>query len=93
MKSRSGFMLLESLITMSISITILITLSMCVGQQFKILNYWEERVSAHKIMLIHSKTDNMDNEHIVDGKKYFYDNINGRMSVKVNGNIFYAQKA
>lgn len=85
-------MLLESLITMTISVTILITLSLCVGQQFKILNHWEERVSAHKVMLMHLRTNKLNNENIIDGKEYIYENFENRINVKVNGKIFYAQK-
>jgi len=85
-------MLLESLITLSISVMILLTMSYCVSEQFKLINNWEERVSAHKIILMHLKSPNLNNITEVNGKRYIYNELNNRAIVKVNGKIYYVQK-
>lgn len=83
--------MLESLITLVISVTIILTLSYCVAEQFKIINNWEARVSAHKVMLLHLNNKNISDVITIDGKEYKFSQVKGRMKVESGGKYFYAQ--
>jgi hypothetical protein len=67
-----GFVLLESLTAFTISLMIILTLTYCVNEQFKLLNRWEEQVNADKIVLLNLKNDNIPNPLIIEGQKYFF---------------------
>lgn len=83
--------MLESLITLAISVTIILTLSYCVAEQFKIINNWETRTSAHKVMLLHAKYKNIPDTITIDDRDYKFSQMGNQMKVEVNGQTFYAQ--
>jgi len=72
---------------------IILTLSYCVSEQFHIINNWEERASAHKVMLLHIRHENMPDTIMIDGKHYKYSQTKNEMAVEVNGKTFYMQKS
>lgn len=72
---------------------IVLTLSYCVSEQFKIIDNWEMRSSAHKIMELHLRNSNLPADITIDNKKYKFSQTKSLMKVEVNGKTFYAQKS
>lgn len=99
MKRRhDGFILIESLTAFAISLMILLTLSYCVNEQFKLINYWEERVNADKIILLHLKNkDNkvardFPNKLIIKGQSYHFEQNQNFYQVEVNKHVYKIPK-
>jgi len=88
---RDGFILLESLTALMISIMIIFTLSFCVSEEFKLLNHWEQRVNAHKIMLLHLSNTNLRDPIIIKNQKYYWRKQDNNYQVRVNDNVYQMQ--
>ncbi|WP_057881253.1 hypothetical protein [Companilactobacillus kimchiensis] len=80
--------MIESLTALMISTLIILTLSICVSEQFKLLNEWEQRVNAHKIILLHLKSTELPNPIIVKGQKYYFYQKENKYQVRVNQNVY-----
>jgi len=93
-KRHDGFILIESLTAFAISLMILLTLSYCVNEQFKLINYWEERVNADKIILLHIKNKdnsiakNFPNKLIIKGQSYYFTQSQNIYQVEVNNHVY-----
>jgi hypothetical protein len=87
-----GFVLLESLTAFTISLMIILTLTYCVNEQFKLLNRWEEQVNADKIVLLNLKNNNIPNPLIIEGQKYFFSRENNLFKVSVNNHVYQIEK-
>ncbi|KRK94915.1 hypothetical protein [Companilactobacillus futsaii] len=87
-QNREGFVLAESLVALSISVLIIFTLTYCVKEEFKVIDHWEERVNAHKIILLNLYSNNVPNPLIIKNKKYFFETINDGYQVTVNKNVY-----
>ncbi|MFC6176992.1 hypothetical protein ACFQAV_09075 [Companilactobacillus huachuanensis] len=93
-KKHDGFVLIESLTAFAISLMIILTLSYCVNEQFKLINYWEERVNADKIILLHIKNKdnkfarNFPNKLIIKGQSYYFTQNQNFYQVEVNKNVY-----
>jgi len=85
-------MLLESLTGFAISLMIILTLSYCVNEQFKLLNQWEEQVNADKIILMHLKSKEIPNLLTIKGKEYSFTNTSNSYQVEVNKNVYQIKK-
>lgn len=85
-------MLLDSLTGFAISLMIILTLSYCVNEQFKLLNHWEEQVSADKIVLMHLKSKEIPDLLIIKGKEYSFTNTSNFYQVEVNKNVYQIEK-
>jgi hypothetical protein len=85
---REGFVLAESLVALSISVLIIFTLTYCVKEEFKVIDHWEERVNAHKIVLLNLRSHNVPNPLIIKDKKYFFETNNNEYQVTVNKNVY-----
>ena len=91
-KKHEGFILLESLTGFAISLMIILTLSYCVNEQFKLLSHWEEQVNADKIILMHLKSKEIPNILIIKGKEYSFTNTSNSYQVEVNKNVYQIKK-
>ena len=89
---RKGLLLLESLTAFFISLIIIFTLTYCVTEQLKLLNYWEERATADKVIWLHLKRNNIPDPLIVAGRKYYYHQQNNLYQVKVNNHVYSIKK-
>lgn len=87
-KVHSGLVLLESLISLAISLVIISTLTLCISEQFKILHNWEERVNAHKLISLHLQNENIPDQITVKGQKYFFAKNQNSYQVRVNQNVY-----
>jgi hypothetical protein len=87
-----GSMLLESLTALAISLLVVFTLTYCVNEQFKLLQTWEEKVNADKIILLHLKNENVPDILVVKGKKYFFRQRDDLYQVKVNNSVYQIKK-
>jgi len=67
---------------------IIFTLTYCVNEQFKLLNQWEQRVTAHKIILLHLKSKDVPDKVIVKNKKYYFSEDNNKYRVTVNKDVY-----
>lgn len=85
---RSGFILLESLVSLAISLLIIFTLTICVSEQFKLLNQWEHRVTAHKIIWLHLKSPAVRDPVIVKNEKYYFQQKGDLYQVIVGHEIY-----
>ncbi|MGQ2375637.1 hypothetical protein [Companilactobacillus zhachilii] len=92
MRRHKGFVLIESLTALFISLLILWTLVYCVNEQFTLLNNWEEKVSSDKIILLHLKSDKIPNPIIIKDKKYYFSQDLNFYQVKVNGHAYKIKK-
>jgi hypothetical protein len=90
---REGFVLAESLVALSISVLIIFTLTYCVKEEFKLINHWEERVNAHKIVLLNLQSKNVPNPLVIKDKKYFFESNNNEYRVTVNKNVYQIKPA
>ncbi|WP_338216622.1 hypothetical protein [Companilactobacillus muriivasis] len=91
-KKHEGFILLESLTGFAISLMIILTLSYCVNEQFKLLSQWEEQVNADKIILMHLKSKEIPNVLIIKGKEYSFTNTSNSYQVEANKNVYQIKK-
>lgn len=76
----------------SISLMIILTLTYCINEQFKLVNYWEERVNADKIILMNLKSDNIPNPLIIKNQKYYYKSQKNSFQVEVNKHVYEIKK-
>lgn len=67
---------------------VVLTLTYCINEQFKLLNNWEERVNAHKIMLLNLKNNNIPNPLIIKNQEYYFFRHENKFEVKVNKNVY-----
>ncbi|GEO58431.1 hypothetical protein [Companilactobacillus bobalius] len=88
MKRHSGFILVEALTSLTISLTIIFMLSLCVSEQFKLINQWEQRVNAHKIILLHLENSHMPNRVTIKNRIYYYQKIGNTYQVRVNNHVY-----
>ncbi|GEO47839.1 hypothetical protein LKI01_18380 [Companilactobacillus paralimentarius] len=88
MKRHSGFILVEALTSLTISLTIIFMLSLCVSEQFKLINQWEQRVNAHKIILLHLENSHMPNKVTIKNRIYYYQKIGNTYQVRVNNYVY-----
>ncbi len=87
-QNHEGFVLAESLVALSVSVLIIFTLTYCVNEEFKVINHWEERVNAHKIVLLNLQSHIVPNPLIIKDKKYFFETNNNEYQVTVNKNVY-----
>jgi len=71
-----------------ISIMIIFTLTLCVSEQFKLLNNWEQRVNAHRLILQHLEYPDMKDQVIIKNQKYYFQRIENKYQVTVNKNVY-----
>lgn len=90
-RTHEGFVLMESLTALSISVLIIFTLTYCIKEEFELINHWEERVNAHKIILLNLQSKNVPNPLIIKDKKYFFKENNNKYQVMVNHNVYQIQ--
>lgn len=88
LRRRSGFILVEALTSLTISLMIIFMLSICVSEQFKLINEWEQRVNAHKIILLHLKNKDIPNQVTIKNRIYNYQQIGNVYQVKVNNHVY-----
>ncbi|MQS88919.1 hypothetical protein [Companilactobacillus mishanensis] len=90
---RPGFLLLDSLVSFVISILIIATLAITIGQERQTINHWESRVSSHKVMLLHLKGKPIPDTMIISGNKYqFSQNETGLKVMGQDGKSFEVKK-
>lgn len=87
-KKSEGFVLIEAITSLTISLLIIFTLTYCVNEQFKVLNSWEQRVNAHKIILLHLQDTNMPQKVTVKGQDYYFSQTENKYQVRVNKNVY-----
>lgn len=63
-------------------------LSLCVSEQFKLINQWEQRVNAHKIILLHLENPHMPKKVTVKNRIYYYQKIGNTYQVRVNNHVY-----
>lgn len=63
-------------------------LSLCVSEQFKLINQWEQRVNAHKIILLHLENSHMPNKVTIKNRIYYYQKIGKTYQVRVNNYVY-----
>lgn len=63
-------------------------LSLCVSEQFKLINQWEQRVNAHKIILLHLENSYMPNKVTIKNRIYYYQKIGNTYQVRVNNYVY-----
>lgn len=80
--------MLESLISLFVSLMIILTLTICVSEQFKLLNQWEHRVTAHKVIWLHLKSQAVRDPVIVKNQKYYFQQKGATYQVKVGHEIY-----
>lgn len=85
---RNGVVLLESLTALTISLMIILTLTYCVSEQFKLLNNWEQRVNAHKVILLHLQNKNIPDPIIIRNQEYYFFHDQNKYQVKVGENVY-----
>ncbi|CAJ1196634.1 hypothetical protein CPR19092_LGOLGGFK_01872 [Companilactobacillus paralimentarius] len=88
LRKRSGFILVEALTSLTISLMIIFMLSLCVSEQFKLINQWEQRVNAHKIILLHLENSHMPDKVMIKNRIYYYQKIENTYQVKVNNHVY-----
>ncbi len=79
---RDGFLLLESILSLTLALLMISTLTMTVSSGIKSLNQHEERVSAHKLMLLKIKHNEHPNMVMINGKQYRIQKQNQQISVE-----------
>ncbi|AYE37774.1 hypothetical protein D1B17_03645 [Companilactobacillus zhachilii] len=89
---RKGYLLLESLTALTISILIIFTLNYCINEQFKLLNSWERKVNADKIVLLHLKNKDVPNNLVIKGQEYYFTQLDDYYHVKVGKNDYKFKK-
>lgn len=80
--------MLESLTALMISTLVIFLLTICINEQFKLLNGWEQRVNAHKIILLNLKSPAIKNPITIENKKYYFKKIEGVYQVQVNKDVY-----
>lgn len=88
LNSRRGFVLIESLTALMISTLIIFLLTICVNEQFKLLNDWEQRVNAHKVILLNLKDPQVKNPLVIENKRYYFQKNNETYQVRVNNDVY-----
>jgi len=86
-----GFILIESISSLAISIMIIFTLTICINEQFKVLTHWEQRVNAHKIILLHLNSKDIPNKIIIKNQAYYFQQKENKYQVTVNKNVYQAE--
>lgn len=86
-----GFVLVESLTSLAISLLIIFMLTYCVSEQFKLLDGWEQRVNAHKIILLHLSNPNLPAVMIIKGQKYYFQQTKNNYQVSVRNNVYQVE--
>lgn len=87
-----AFILIESLTALAISMLIITTLTYCINEQFKLLDNWEQRVTAHKVIWLNLKSDHIPNPLIVKDKKYYFKKYDNKYQVKVGSNVYQIEE-
>ncbi|MFD1417877.1 hypothetical protein [Companilactobacillus keshanensis] len=88
MIKRDGFVLAESVVSLFIMLLVATTLTICLGEEYKQINLWEQRISAHKLMLINLNSKQTVSEQTVKNQKYFYDRNENSLKIQSNGEVF-----
>lgn len=86
-----GFILLESITGLLIAMMVILTLTFCVNEQFKLLAHWEERVNAHKLLLLHLQNSHIPDPIIIKDKKYYFHQQENKYQIQVNKNVYQMQ--
>lgn len=92
LKKREGFVLIESITAFAISILIISTLTYCVNEQFKLLNQWEQRVNAHKIILMNLEKNNFPKVVTIKNKQYSFKENQSGYQVSVGKDVYEMEK-
>lgn len=92
LRQHKGFMLIESITALAISLLVVGTLTYCITSQFRILNQWEQRVNAHKMILLHLQQKQIPQTITIKNQKYhFQENINN-YQVSVGNDVYQMEK-
>lgn len=83
-----GFVLIESLTALMISTLVIFLLTICINEQFKLLNGWEQRVNAHKIILLNLKYPQLKNPITIENKRYYFEKNKENYQVRVNNDVY-----
>ena len=84
---RPGFLLVEALLALSISLAILLSLTYFVQQHYQLLREWEWRTNAHKLML-QSLQAELPEEVTLRGDSYHLQTKSDQIEVSVRGHQF-----
>ncbi|WP_119326560.1 hypothetical protein [Companilactobacillus musae] len=90
-RRHEGFILIEAITSLTIALLVIFTLTLCVNEQFKLLNNWEQRVNAHKIVLLHLKNSQIPEKMTIKGQDYYFSQIKNKYQVRVNKNVYQIQ--
>lgn len=80
--------MIESLTALMISTMIIFLLTICINEQFKLLNGWEQRVNAHKIILLNLKYPQLKNPITIENKRYYFKKNEKSYQVQVNNDVY-----
>ncbi|WP_125715002.1 hypothetical protein [Companilactobacillus kedongensis] len=88
MIKRDGFVLAESVVSLFITLLVATTLTICLGEEYKQISLWEQRINAHKLMLINLNSNQTVSEQTVKNQKYFFDKNENSLKVQSNKEVF-----
>jgi hypothetical protein len=92
LKKHDGFILFEALTSLTISLIIILTLTICISEQFKLINDWEMRVTAHQFILQHLRFQNFPKQVMVKNKIYYFQKDSNKYQVTVNQHVYQVNK-
>ncbi|AUI70782.1 hypothetical protein COSHB9_13870 [Companilactobacillus alimentarius] len=91
-QKRNGFILFESLTALIISVSVIFTLTLCVTEQFKLIDKWEQRVNAHKIILLYLEGQDVSRKIVIKNRVYYFSQTQNKYQVMVNKNVYQIEK-
>ena len=91
-QKRNGFILFESLTALIISVSVIFTLTLCVTEQFKLIDKWEQRVNAHKIILLYPEGQDVSRKIVIKNRVYYFSKTQNKYQVMVNKNVYQIEK-
>ena len=92
LKKRKGFILFEALTSLTISLIIILTLTICISEQFKLINDWEMKVTAHQFILQHLHDRKFPERVMVKNKVYYFQESANKYQVTVNQHVYQVDK-
>lgn len=90
-KKRKGFVLAESVVSLFITVLIAFTLTICLGEQYQKIKLFEQRVNAHKLMLINLDSHQDVSKQIVRNQTYLYEKSENKLKVKVDRELYQVE--
>ncbi|MFC6323033.1 hypothetical protein [Companilactobacillus baiquanensis] len=90
-KIRSGFVLAESVVSLFITLLVAVTLTTCLGAQYKQIKTYEQRITAHKLMLINLDSEKNISKQTMKGEDYFFYNDKNSLKVKSGREVYQVE--